>query len=257
VGKQHGGERSLFDYLVPVAQIPFRVGYLPADVISTPMAKLMPLETVLTSLYRDHEVAKPLEVFLQELHESLSFSDWCARRVSDGGRMLAPKVAAAGFEVIDFWQYGSRLHVSIGWASPREQKRPRDRRFTYYTLAVDFRPTPERTLGKGKWVMPVQTIFAHLLGSKLRSLLRGEPQKWFSEEGQQAALDHFKFTKTTLLSRAELKQARIDFVRQHPELHARPRDLATALRDAELYNEHTELHAIVKQLPRMLEAASA
>jgi len=217
---------------------------------------LLRLETVMTSLYRDHEIAKPLETFLDELHSTLRFEDWPKPYAPKAEGLLAPAVTAAGFELIEFWQYGATLHISVGWCSSATRTAAGGK-FVYYAAAWDFRPTPARTLGKAKWVVPSDTCFAHLLYRKLRTLRKGEPHHWLSEAGHQAALAYFKWTKTTLLTRSELKQERIDFVRQHPELHTRPRDLARALRDAGLYNDHTELHAIVKQLPRMLEAASA
>ncbi|HXJ59722.1 MAG TPA: hypothetical protein VNU68_24020 [Verrucomicrobiae bacterium] len=244
----------LSDYLVPVEQVPFRVAYIRSALPEAAHTNLLPLETVLTSLYCNHRVSKPLETFLQELHEALPFKDCDRPRVKDDSPFLAPVVAAAGFEVVDFWQYGSGLEVSIAWACPAAARSP-GRKFYYYAAAAEFRPI-NHTLGKGRWVLPCETIFAHLLGRKLRSLQRGDPTDLLSEAGQQAALAHFKWSKTTLLTRKELKQARIDFVRQHPELHRQPRELARALRAAELYSELTELGAIVKQLPRMLEEAN-
>lgn len=249
-----GKSLHLSDYLVATAQVPFRVDYQRSNIPTLDNPNLLELETVLTSLYRHHQVSKPLETLLHELCETLPFKEWERRRVVDDGKLLAPAAAAAGFEIVDFWQYGSGLNISIAWACPVLAQN-RVGKFYYYATTAEFRPL-NHTLGKGRWVLPSETIFAHLLGRKLRSLRRGDPADWLSEAGHQAALKHFKWRKTTLLTRRELKQARIDFVRQHPELHKQPRELARALKAAELYNEHTELGAIVKQLPRMLEESN-
>lgn len=250
------GRVSLSDYLVPIPQVPFSVSYLPIDLHGMPGGGWMPLQTVLTSLYRDYMVARPIESFLQELRETLQFDDWPSRRHARGAELVAPKVAEAGFELKDFWQYGTSLHVSLGWVCPQDRTRP-DETFCFHAASIEFRPTPALTLAKGKWILPCETTFAHLLSQKLRSLLRGDAQQWLSEAGHRAALKYFKWTKATLLTRAELKQARLEFVRQHPQLHAHPRELARAMKKAELYSEITELYAIVKQLPRMLEEAGA
>ena len=101
----------------------------------------------------------------------------------------------------------------------------------------------------------MQTTIYYLLFQKLCSLFQGDPQNWLTLAGHQTALSHYKWTKVNLMTRAELKQARLEFVRQNPHLHSQPRELARALREAELYAEHTELGAIVRQLPRMLEEA--
>jgi hypothetical protein len=243
---------SLRDYLVLVNQIPFRVGYLPPDLWSRPGAQLMPLETVLTSLYREHEVSRSLESFLTELRQTLPCQELTTPRRRAGNNWVADKVAQAGFELIELRQFGTVLHARFAWVCPEDRDRPAEP-FCYYAGAMEFRPTPARTLGKGKWILPMQTTFAHLLSRKLRSLLRGDLSRWLSPEGREAALGFFKWTKLSLLTRTELRQARVDFVRRHPQLHAQPRELARAMREAELYSPWTELYAIVKQLPRMLE----
>jgi hypothetical protein len=47
-----------------------------------------------------------------------------------------------------------------------------------------------------------------------------------TDEGKQIALETFKWTRVSLLKPKELKSERLEFVRQHRELHQNPRDLA-------------------------------
>jgi len=77
-----------------------------------------------------------------------------------------------------------------------------------------------------------------------------------SEAGTQAALDNFIWTKVSLLTAQEAKRARIDFVRQHPELHNNHRSLARTLKNAGLYSDTAEVYAIKKQVPRLIREAT-
>jgi hypothetical protein len=245
---------ELTDFLVPLNQIPFRVGLLPRQPIAMRAGTLVPLEAVLVSLYQDHEVARGIESFLPELCRSLAFHNTAFESSAVcPGELLVPKATDAGFQVVGFWQYHRSLYVRIGWEWAKAS-RSHSAKY-YYAGTMEFRPTPARTLGKGKWSLPMQTTIYYLLFQKLCSLFQGDPQNWLTLAGHQTALNHYKWTKVNLMTRAELKQARLEFVRQNPHLHSQPRELARALREAELYAEHTELGAILRQLPRMLEEA--
>ena len=115
---------------------------------------------------------------------------------------------------------------------------------------------PDRKLGKGKWVLPMETTVMYLVGKQLRSLLRGSPERWLSAKGVEAALSEFKWTKATLLTREQLVAARIEFVRQHPELHNQPRELARALLKAGYWSNTTQLSVITKQVPGLIASAN-
>jgi hypothetical protein len=162
--------------------------------------------------------------------------------------LVHPEVRRAGFEVVGFFPYGTGLSVYFAWIAPQDRQVAEGHRHVY-AAAIEFRPGPGRTLGKGKWSLPSETSVSYLMALQLRSLLKGDPQQWLSPEGVKVSLGQFKFTKVSLLTRQELKEARLEFIRQHPELHENPRELARALRSAELYSKTTELCAIVKRLP--------
>ena len=77
-----------------------------------------------------------------------------------------------------------------------------------------------------------------------------------SEVGTRVALDSFKWTKVSTLTAKEAKQARIDFVREHPDLHNNHQAMAKALKTADLYSDTAEVYAIKKQVPRLIREAS-
>jgi hypothetical protein len=77
-----------------------------------------------------------------------------------------------------------------------------------------------------------------------------------SEPGLQAALNSFKWTKVSTLTAQEAKQARLDFVRTHPELHNDHQAMAKALKTAELYSDTADVYAIKKQVTRLIREVS-
>jgi len=101
--------------------------------------------------------------------------------------------------------------------------------------------------------MPKETAITRLFTERLELLA---PSSLLSEVGLQTALDSFKWTKVSLLTTKEAKLARIDFVRQHPELHNDHQALARALKKAELYSDTAEVYAIKKQVPRLIREAA-
>jgi hypothetical protein len=88
----------------------------------------------------------------------------------------------------------------------------------------------------------------------LKKMCHGNPIELLNDEGKEVALANFKWTKVSLLTPKELKQARIEFVLLHPDLHQNPRALAKAMKKEELYSSTAEIYAITKQIPRLIEA---
>jgi hypothetical protein len=118
---------------------------------------------------------------------------------------------------------------------------------------IDCKPQPDRTLGKGKWIIPKESVVSYQLTQMLESL--GEAGL-LSEAGLKAGLDSFKWTKVSLLTAQEAKQARLDFIRTHPELHNNHQAMAKALKSAELYSDTAEVYEIKKQVPRLIRDAA-
>jgi hypothetical protein len=62
----------------------------------------------------------------------------------------------------------------------------------------------------------------------------------------------FDWTPLALMTTPEAREARITFVRQHPELADSPEVLARALKEAGLYSTETSVHQIAKNLPNLV-----
>jgi hypothetical protein len=121
--------------------------------------------------------------------------------------------------------------------------------------AMEFRPRPDRTLNNGKWLTPVPGHLIALLRDIMQKACPGTPLNLLSEEGQRIVLDAFKWTPLAMMSNKQAKQARVEFAKKHPELLESPRELALAMRKAQLYSESTSMGNILDHLGSIIAAA--
>lgn len=252
------------DGMGEVADLLFRVKDLGIAVktsgmpVSDPdLGELRSLECLIAALYLDHHPATPLMEFLGDIREKIELKPGYHKRKADFNGLLTEEFQKAGFELIDLSQYGRSFTVSIGWVFPQDRINTSSR-LCLYAGAFECTPTPERTLGKGKWMMPMETILGYLFSQQLKKMCRGKnPVEIMTEEGKEMALATFKWKKVSLLTPKELKKARIDFVRQHPDLHSNYLELAKAMKNVGLYSDTVENYAISKQMPGLIEAGKA
>jgi hypothetical protein len=210
------------------------------------------LESLITALYLGHHPATLLTDFLNDLRGKIELQpgDYNKRRADFKG-LLRMDIGDAGFELIDLWQYGRTLTVRFGWVFEQDRNNHRSRLFLY-AGGFECTPTPDRTLGKGKWAKPMETIVGCLFTKELKRLCPGNPVEILTEEGKEVALETFKWTKVSLLTPKELKKQRLEFVRRHRDLHQNPRELAKLMKAEGLYSDTVEIYAIVKQLGKMM-----
>jgi len=243
----------LEDFYVSVDEIPFKL--LPAadtQMESPAVGSLVSLEAMLCSLYVKHEVARPIASALEELRQHLPINHCFYPRRDDGAKLVRPALAKAGFEVTEFFSYGRTLSVKFGWAYPQDRQNTKAR-LNVYAGTIEFKPRPDRTLGQGRWIIPIETIVGYLLTQMLET---SGAAGLFSETGMETALDSFNWTQVSLLTAQEAKLARIDFVRNHPEMHNSHQAMAKALKRAGLYSDAADIYAIKKQVPRLIQKAA-
>jgi len=241
------------DFCVRVDEIPFKL--LPTARIKehSSMGKFVSLELVLGSLCINHEVWRSLTSFLREFRDHLPINHCYYPRIPNGSQMVGPALAKLGFEVIKFHSYGRKLAVQFGWVFPQDRPNA-DAELNLHAGTIEYKPKPDRALGLGQWQFPRETSVAYLFSDMLESM---DQANLLSDLGAGAALDSFKWTRVSTLSASEAKQARLDFVKQHPELHHNHQALAEELKSAELYSDAAEVYAIKKQVPRLIRLATA
>jgi hypothetical protein len=200
-----------------------------------------------------HEFKRTITSLLQELRNDLPLNHCSYPRIENGSQMIREDLGNLGFEVVGFFPYGRTITVQFGWVFPQD-RRDSNCKLCLYAGSIEFKPRPDRTLGKGAWRPPLEVTVSYLLADWLESM--GKPGM-LSEMGVKAAVDNFKWTRVSLLTNTEAAKARIDFVRDHPELHNNHQSLAKALKDAELYSDTMEIYAIKKQVLKLIEKAKA
>lgn len=212
------------------------------------------LENLITALYLKHRPATSLTDLLNDLRAKFEFKVGNHKRRADFNGLLRKDIENAGFELIDFWQYGRALTARIGWVFEQDRKNPASS-LCLYAGGFECRPTPDRTLGKGKWMMPMEVVTSHLFTKELKRICRGNPVNILTDEGKKVALETFEWKKVSLLTPKELKQERLECIRQHRELHQNPRELAKLMKAEGLYSDTVEIYAIVKQLVTLIGEA--
>ena len=117
---------------------------------------------------------------------------------------------------------------------------------------MDFRPTPDGTLGKGVWTKPWDTTVENELHQLFHSRFKYEPIAILTHEGKNRLLTEFQWTPLARMTNKEARIARTTFIREHPELKVDHRRLAEALRNAGLYAESTTIFQVMKFLPSLI-----
>lgn len=227
-------------------------------VISCERPDYAPLEALITALYLKHKPQTPLLDLLADIRERIHLAPGkfsTHRRQSKYKGLLHDKFAKAGFELIGFWQYGRTLTTRIGWVFPQDRENP-NAELCLYATCFESTPTPDRNLGKGKWITPMEVVVSYLFTRMLREMCPRNPVDMLNDKGKQLAGETYKWIKASLLTPKELKAARIEFIREHPELHQNRLELAKALIKDGLYSDTTQYTAIYKQLPGLIAAGS-
>ena len=245
------------DYYLCGEHLQFNVQSDPYHVVDTEFGRFIRLGCVLSSLYRFNEVRRSLFKVLDDLAGCMPVkADRLDRRIVGGSMMLADGLQQAGFEVIGVSSYGRSLHVQIGWVLGEDRDNPKAKR-AFYALTIHFNPQPDRSLNNGRWQLPAETSLGFVLGQLIVALTGSQPVNALSTTGRKMVLRRFKWTKVSLLTVKQLKKARVEFIRSHPELHQKPKELAKAMKEDGLWTPITEIHAITKQIAGLRETEVA
>jgi hypothetical protein len=242
------------DYYVALEDLPFEVDCLNMDIAGFPPSQFVRLECVLVTLYAQNDVRLSLQRFLEDFANCLQLNHGFQGRMVNGARMMKAHLADVGFEVLSVSCNGRSLNVNFGWVLPQDRHRPDEGR-CFVAGWAEFRPGPNRMLNDGRWVAPGKTMLLSVLYPGFKKLAGKTPIEALSAIGQVAALERFKWTKVSLLSAKELRMARVEFVRSHPQLHQDLKTMAKAMQQDGLYTDIADLHAIVRQLPKLIVEA--
>jgi hypothetical protein len=245
------------NYFVHESKLPCDVSYLRCFGKQTAAGLFVPLEDALLSLYRSFSISRSLTRLLTEFGSVLNSSAETVRiadQASGEIEHLKPELSREGFRVTGFSCYGRTLTMSLSWR-PKEDEQHATSQVELSLGYVDFRPLPNKTLGDGRWLKPRAEFLGILLRDELERICAGPPCNFLSPVGVEAAINEFRWHPLTLMTRQQARTARIQFVRENPDLWNKPRDLAKALLAAQLYAESTGIHKIIKNLPGLIGEA--
>jgi hypothetical protein len=214
---------------------------------------IVPLDSFLASIYLNFKPAKPITEFLVECRDHLPIEPEAgSQRLMDGGVFVSTTAQKMGFEILTFNKYAKSISVCFGWVFPQDRKS--NCLLSLPAGSVEFWPTRDRTLGASQFIESKNNNLAFQLNLLLRSCGK-DPIELLSEEGIEAVLEKFKWSKISTMTQTEAKEARFHFVKEHPELHKDPLSLAKALITEGLYFDTTQVDRIVKQIERMIREA--
>jgi len=252
--RHEGNGCGFWDYLVREQDVPFPMMRRPYNSVQTGTGLFVGLESLIVALYQDRQVARPLVEFLGEFRDSLALEKTALFPNSRPRTGFKPRLTELGFYLVDLFSYGRRLTASVGWYCRQDRTNIENAPF-FSAGALEFHPRHDGTLDPGKWLEPVPGHLISLLRDILRKECPGEPLNLLSEEGRRIVLEAFKWTPLARMSNKEARKARVEFAKRHPELLEKPKELALAMREAQLYSETTSLRSILGHLDSIVLAA--
>jgi hypothetical protein len=242
---------KLTDILIEPFDFPVDFVYRPDFSVTADKGKYFPLESLLVGLYDTFRIRRSVFAVLTELRDCVAFNDSIRHH-----EPLATDAFNLGFAVTGILSYGTMLSVDVDWIPPQDRN---DAQIGLVAVAaaMDFRPRPDGSLGKGTWIPPKNGFIRVLLCQELRKLFAGPPIDLFTESGKAELLSKFQWTPFTRLSKTQLEKARLQFLRNHPELLVDPNTLATAMHEAGLYPPSYRVSKIIKLVPGLINTVQA
>jgi hypothetical protein len=242
--------RDFASYLIREIEMPFGIDCFQFQVKDLAGGPYITLSAFLAALYDLYDRATPIRRFFTDLAEILPFEDKAVLSLEDSKYPLRPEIRTKGYRVGSVMPYGRRILVYFVWmATPSSTS---DSPFILNLGGADFRPRPDRSLGSGKWHVPRDHFIETHLFRKLCFLSNGAPAKVFTEQACSQLLADFDWSPLALMTPKQAREARLDFVRKHPELVLDHKALAKAMKSAQLYSDDTSVSQICKFLPSLL-----
>jgi len=237
---------QLEELLLRSCDLPCDVQYWSFYAVETGVEVFIPLEAVLAGIFREFSVHRTGMAVLADLASTvqLDFQRACL------ARCLVEALETEGFELSLDSSYGRTVTGAACWVPPPERNNSEPGGIL--ACFVEFRPRPDGTLGKGTWKEPRPEGISSQLCRELQQRVRGTPIEMLTAVGRQKLLAMFDWTPLARMTAKQAREARLRFIRAHPELKANARALAEALRNAELYAESTTVHQVMKFLPSLL-----
>jgi hypothetical protein len=243
-----GFSRGVGDFYVHEEEIPCDVytsGFFSREIDGKAM---IPLDEVLLTIYRRFSAPRNIIEVLSELRAQLPPIEQSKKK---GQNYLVQAAAERGFRTTMVFSYGRTMTIQMDWAPvvDIELSSP----CSVSLGIIEFKPQRDRTLGKGRWIKPPIDIPGMLLREELAKVVAGPPINYFSTEGVAALIAEYPWAPISLLTKKELEEAKVQFIRERPELHNDLKALSKDMIEAGLYSEGTQQSSVKKTAAKLLE----
>jgi len=242
-----------FFYFMPAYEISWKIIYRPFFSHQVEGVLLLPLDEVLLSIFKTFKSPRGVMSLLTELRDFVTLPEKFERNKWHGQKLLKEPVAVQGLRVTEYFAYGRAQHISLRWFPPQDA----DQEGSPLAVSLggfELLAQPDGEFSQGKW-----RAFRsdHNIGCLVRkepgAVMKVAPITLLSEEGLEIAKREFKWQPVHFMTPKELRVARLDFVKKHPDLWSDPKTLARALQEAKLYQKETDLGHIRRSIPKFLE----
>jgi len=219
----------------------------------TPHGRFVAVSPLLVEIFNQLRPDMAMEDFLQDFRTNIpvpSNSRTAWRELKPGEVKLTENLSSHGFVVSSANCYGVTLNLDIAWSFHDQVSGWR----TITAGYIEFRPRCGK-LNDGKWIRQrwQECIESHYF-KRFAAIAPAKPIECLrGPDDIENLLKHFEWSNTTLHTEAELRQMRIEVIRNAPDLWTETRQLAELLKARDLYSHNTGVSQIMKFLPGLLD----
>lgn len=161
--------------VIRAKNLPCDVDCAEAHIIESNGETFLPLDFLITTLYRNREVSRPIRALLQEMSSLVSIESAVTRPAPAGSLVKAAE--QAGFRLIKGFREGQTVLASIGWQAPETSQ-------LWHVANFRCRAFGEE-LVSGQWITPQGEIgVSSILASEFTSLFPRPPHELISPTGR-------------------------------------------------------------------------
>jgi len=241
------------NYFIPAQSISWKIVYRPFFSQQVNGTLLLPLDEVLVSMYESFTCPRDVRALLTELRDFLKSAEKFEANKWHGQKLLKEHVMAEGLRVTEYFAYGRGQHISLRWV-PAQDLEEEGSPLSVSLGLFELLAQPDGEFSPGKWRdFRTDRNLGTLLRKELNSIMQVPPLGLLSDLGLEIAKREFKWQPVHFMTPKELKVARLDFVKNHPDLWSDHKTLAKALQEAKLYQKETDLGHIRRSIPKFLQ----
>ncbi|MFN0077809.1 MAG: hypothetical protein ACKVY0_15235 [Prosthecobacter sp.] len=242
---------TTLDYLFHESDSPcVTVHFFPSLAKRTSKGQFIGITNLIAALYEEYAPATPLHELLEEFSRCFPFqcvSAWEPPQFD----ILSESLTRVGYAVSSLVSDGDCVRLDLCWLSKFARESGRLAQ-NIPAGVFQFRPRPDGTLGKGTcpalWEVSIQLrLFELIKATEMK-----HPIDCLSENGIKRCLSVFEWQPKHKMTKAELAEKRLCFVREKRGLWPDIKALSVLLKQEGLYSPSTSESQIAKTVKAMI-----